>query len=147
MEQLTTKYISPDDFKETFGIDLQAELKDAGELGHRPENFLKLIEDRLETFLDAQFYRQIDKEYPLFTDYQKKHYKRALLEQALYVFRNGDISSDSGYSEERGKIIDRMYIEELSISPNTKQELLLCGLWTRKIKNKRYPSRFGGWIL
>lgn len=133
---LKTKYITTDEFKEYFGIDL------ATELDNQDVSFLKRIEDRIETFLNANFYRNVESEYPLFTQYQKKHYKRALLEQAIYVLKNGDISVDSGYDPERGEIASRKALKNLSIAENCKQELILCGLWCRKIKNKGFIE---GW--
>lgn len=56
----------------------------------------------MATFIDAEFFRKVDEEYPNFTDYQKQHYQLALLEQAIYVFKNGDISVDSGYDYDEG---------------------------------------------
>ena len=127
---LQTKYVSVDEFRDYFvDIDLRAELgTDESALA-----FLKRIEDRMESFIDANFHRQVEREYPVFTDYQKKHYKRALLEQAIYVFRNGDLSVDSGYDKERGVVADINQIRRVAIAPNTKQELMLCGLWSRHI--------------
>ncbi len=130
---LQTKYITLDEFQEYFGIDLRAAFK--GE-----ENalaFLKRIEDRLETFCDSNFNCNIDFKYPHFTQYQKYHYKHALLEQAIYVFKNGDISVDSGYDPEKGEIART---EKYAIAPNCKAELRLCGIWNRNI-----PNMIGWW--
>ena len=140
---LQTKYITTDEFKEYFGIDLREELHDDSNSSNKDIAFLKRIEDRIETFVNANFYRNVSYEYPKFTEYQKKHYKRALLEQAIYVLKNGDISEDSGYDPERGEVIDRSKLKKISIAENCKQELILCGLWCRKIRNKGFG--FEGW--
>lgn len=130
---LQTKYISLDEFEEYFNIDLRSAFS-----GEEPAlAFLKRIEDRLETFCDSKFNANIAYKYPRFTDYQKKHYKLALLEQAIYVFRNGDISVDSGYDPEKGEVGKT---EKYAIAPNCKDNLRLCGIWNRNI-----PSMIGWW--
>lgn len=146
MEQLKSKYITADDFKMYFGIDLDAELKDDDNPSNKVNAFLLRIEDRLASFIDANFYRQVDFEYPSFSDYQKKHYKLALLEQAYYVLYNSDISNDSGYSVNEGLKISREEVHKLKIGDNTKEELLLCGLWCRKIKNRARSGLDGWWL-
>lgn len=143
---IVTKYITPDEFKTYFGIDLEAELKGGANPSDSATAFLKRIEDRLATFINANFYRNVDLEYPEFTDYQKEHYARALLEQAIYVFRNGDISVDSGYDYEHGETASTTTLLFKSIAPNCKQELLLCGLWCRKIKGARANSWYGRYL-
>lgn len=124
---LQTKYITLDEFQEYFNIDLRAAFGSQ----EKAQAFLKRIEDRLETFVDANFNRNIDRLYPDFTQYQKKHYKLALLEQCIYVFKNGDISVDSGYDPEKGELARP---ERYAIAPNCKQNLILCGIWNRCVK-------------
>ena len=143
--ELNTKYITLDDFKIYFGIDLTAQLKDDDNASNKGEAFLRRIENRVAAFIDANFYRNVDLEFPEFSDYQKEHYKLALLEQAIYVFKNGDISVDSGYDYERGIVADRGKISGIAIAENAKQELMLCGLWCRKILSRRRSSYFG-WL-
>lgn len=145
MIELQTKYITLDDFKNYFGIDLEAEMNDSDNLSNNGLAFLKRIENRMETFLNAEFYRNIDIEYPKFTEYQKEHYKRALLEQALYVYKNGDISVDSGLDLDKGEVVSRETIRRNIIGENAQQELILCGLWCRKIKNRGFDNWFDGW--
>lgn len=125
---LQTKYITLDEFKEYFGIDLT----EAFDTDIAATAFLKRIEDRLATFVDSNFNANIDRRFPCFTDYQKKHYKLALLEQAIYIFRNGDISVDSGYDPEKGEVARP---ERYAIAPNCKDNLRLCGIWNRNIPN------------
>lgn len=146
MEELKTKYITADDFKQYFGIDLEAELKEDDNPSNTVNAFLLRIETRMETFLDANFYRNIEREFPNFTDYQKKHYKLALLEQAYYVLTQGDISVDSGYNFEEGIKASREQLHTIKISDNCKEELLLCGLWCRKIRNKIRGGFNDGWL-
>ena len=127
---LQTKYISLDEFNEYFNIDLAAEFGTV----EKAKAFLKRIEDRLATFVDSNFNCNIDMKYPCFTDYQKYHYKLALLEQCIYIFKNGDISVDSGYDPEKGEIAAKPGVK-YAIAPNCKDNLRLCGIWNRNIPN------------
>ena len=142
--ELKTKYITADDFKMYFGIDLEAELKTNDNPSDEVNAFLLRIENRLSAFINATFYKNVDIDYKNFTDYQKEHYKLALLEQANYVLTQGDISVDSGYDVESGIKASREELVKISISPNTMNELILCGLWNRKIKN-RGRGALDGW--
>lgn len=145
--EIKTKYITPDDFKDYFGIDLDLELKSSANPSDTADAFIIRIEDRVATFLDAEFYRKVDQEFPEFTDYQKEHYMKALLEQAIYVFKNGDISVDSGYDYDFGERASNDTLLKKSIAPNCKQHLLLCGLWCRKVKPNRTRGFWGGFGL
>lgn len=127
---LQTKYITKDEFEEYFGINLSSEL--GGDM--EAIRFIKRIEDRLATFVDSNFNCNIDMKYPCFTDYQKYHYKLALLEQCIYIFKNGDISVDSGYDPEKGEVAAKPGVK-YAIAPNCKDNLRLCGIWNRNVPN------------
>lgn len=133
--ELQTKNITLDEFKEWAGIDLQAQMRGDDNPSATAQAFLNREAYRLETFIDSAFYRNVKKEYPNFTDYQKEHYKHALMEQILYVFKNGDISVDSGYDPDDGVKASTGTLNEKSIAPNARRELMLCGLWCREIRN------------
>lgn len=128
--ELLTKYITADEFREYTGIDLAEELKDNSNASDKVNAFLKRIEVRMETFLNAKFFKNVNDLYPNFSDFQKSHYKYALLEQALYVFRNGDISVDSGYDPETLTIANVSKKRLISIAPNAIDHLKLTGLWS-----------------
>lgn len=144
--ELKTKYITEEDFKLFFGIDLSARMKDDDNPSNTANALLFRTEVRIATYLDSNFYRNVDAEYGSFTNYQKEHYKYALLEQVMYVLRNSDISTDSGYDPENGIVADNAKLRELSIAPNCKEHLMLCGLWSRKIKNRTRGGLDGTWI-
>lgn len=148
MKKIQTKYITKDEFKEYSGIDLDATLKDDSNPSNKTNAFIKRIENRMSAYLDANFYRNADKEYPHFTDYQKEHYKYALMEQMIYELRNGEISTDSGYDPEKGEVMNADRLKALIIAPNAKDQLCLCGLWCRKIKGRgRRGSWYGWWFI
>lgn len=144
--ELKTKYITADDFKQYFGIDLEAELKTNDNPSNEVTAFLKRIENRMCAFINARFYKNVDIDYKHFTDYQKEHYKLALLEQANYVLTQGDVSVDSGYDIESGVKADRKILDSIKISSNAIDELILCGLWNRKIKNRGRGALDGWWL-
>ena len=142
--EIKTKYITVDDFKNYFGIDLDLELKAQDNPSNTAVAFLVRVENRMATFLDARFNRRIDVEYPKFTDYQKEHYSLALLEQAYYIFKNGDISVDSGYDFDAGEKADNDTILKKIFGPNVIDNLILCGMWTTQLKGKRTRNIWGG---
>lgn len=143
--ELKTKYITEEDFKDFFGIDLASSFKEDDNPSNQVDAFLRRIEIRIEAYLNANFYRNIESEFPEFTNYQKEHFRYALLEQAMYVLKNGDISVDSGYDQDEGIKATRTQLRELSISQNCKEQLILCGLWCRKI-NTRARSGMDWWM-
>lgn len=128
---LMTKYITLDEFRDYFvDIDLRQALgSDESALA-----FITRIEDRMLSYIDSHFNRNVDREYPYFSEFQKQCYKKALLEQAIYVFRNGDISVDSGIDTDRGEVISRGRLDQASIAPNAINYLRQCGLWNRGVR-------------
>ena len=143
---LQTRYITVDEFKEWSGIDLSV-LRDDANPSNKEVAFLRRIEDRMETLIDVACFRKVSFEYPQFNDYQKEHYKRALMEQAIYIFRNGEISTDSGYDMEKGIVTPQGQLQDLALAPNAKRELEICGLWTKKIRfsDLGWRAGFGWW--
>lgn len=133
MPQILTRYITVDEFKEYFGIDLDASLNDTDNPSNKSVAFLKRVEDSMEVFLNAHFFKKITDLWPWWSDEQKYWYKMALLEQAYYIFKNGDITRDSGYDPERGIVASKHALTEISIAPNTKNYLRMTGLWSAHI--------------
>lgn len=127
---IQTKYITPDEFTEYFGIDLSEELHDTANPSNKVMAFLKRVEDRMEVFLNSHFFKNVSELYPEFSDFQKQHYKLALLEQAYYIFKNGDISTDSGYDPEKGLIANKKQRASITLAPNAIDHLKMTGLWT-----------------
>lgn len=130
---LLSKYITADDFLQFAGENLSGNLVDGDNPSDKENAFIYRIETRLSAYLNANFHQNVDEKYPEFTDYQKEQYKLALLEQCLYVYKNGDISVDSGYEQESGIVAERTTLKSLYIAPNAKTHLVLCGLWSTHI--------------
>ena len=76
------------------------------------------------------------------TEFQIENLQYAILTQAMYVFRNSDISLDSGYDPERGIIAERQKLKDLTISDSALDFLKTAGLYNHKIRNKRRFTRF-----
>ena len=144
-----TKYITPDDFIQYFGIDLGAQLKGNANPSDKANAFIVRLENRMESYLNAHFFKRISDLWPCFTDYQKDKYRMALLEQGIYIFRNGDISIDSGYEPDEGIKINRQDIEELTLAPNAINYLREIGLWNRHLASPSFfgPNGIGGFFF
>ena len=78
------------------------------------------------------------------SDFQKEHYRLALLEQAIYVFKNGDIMVDSGFDPDEGLKISPHEKREIMLSDVAKMHLEMTGLWTRNIRSTAW---FIGWFI
>ena len=139
---IQTRYITAD--REYTGIDLMEEFHADSNPSDQINAFLKRIEDRMEVFLNAHFFKRVSDEWPQFSDFQKQHYKLALIEQAYYVFKNGDISSDSGYDPDKGIVASKHALTELVIAPNAKDHLRMTGLWSAHIGMGGF---FGPWVI
>ena len=138
--QFTPKYISADDYKEYFGEDLANAFHPDDNPSNQVNAFLFRIENRIANYLKGNYLHNIDFYWKKFTDDERKQYKTALLEQAYYVVRNSDISSDSGYDLEEGIKATSSQLKELSIAPNCKDILLSLGLLRRQIRGNWYGS-------
>lgn len=144
---MNTRYITLDEFLAYTGIDLKSKLKSDDNPSRTAEAFLKRCTDRLEAYVEANYHKRIENIYNReLTDYQKEKYKLALIEQALYVFQNGDISVDSGYDPDKGIVSSRHNLKQLAIAPNAINYLLLCGVLTRKVRAKGGFEWGGGWL-
>ena len=140
---LQTKYITIDELRQYEpDLDLEEEFKSK----EKALAFIYRVEVRLATWLDVNYFQKIDQIYPEFSDYQKKHYKLALMEQCIYVFRNGDISVDSGYDPGEGEKSNINTLRNIKIAPNAEENLIVCGLLNREIY-KRYGFGGGRWPL
>lgn len=138
--ELNTRFITTDDFKAYFGIDLEKSFKGSDNQSMASKGFIERETNRLEAYISARLDKNMEWLYPYMSDFQKRHYKLALLEQCYYVFINGEISTDSGFDKERGPLATNGQLSAKSIAPNTINELLTCGIWNANIR-----GRIGWW--
>jgi hypothetical protein len=145
---LKTRYITAEDFKIYFGIDLANSLNNGSTPNDNPSqlaaSFIMRVENRMQAYLQAEYFRNILFIYPKFTNYQKEEYKLALLEQVFFNLRNGDISTDSGYNPEIGVITNNEKLHRINLSENAKDHLMACGLLSRHIGGSNHAGNW--WI-
>ena len=134
--EIKSRYVNADEFKIYSGIDLAQNFNGNANPSDQVEGFIFRVETLLENWINAQFFRTITQEFPKLTDNQKKYYKIALMEQMIYILRNGDITTDSGYNMTSGKIADVNDINKIIICRNTLDALKCAGILTTKIRKR-----------
>lgn len=133
------RFISSDDFYNYWGIDLIEKLKSSGNPSNKANIFLRRIENNLMSWIDANTFRNVSW-YDL-SDFQLENFKYALLEQAMYIYRNTDISLDSGYDPERGIIVERSTLDSITVCSTALNFLKTAGLYNLNVTNRlRYPG-------
>lgn len=153
MINMQPEFISTDDFFNYWGINLESKLNTGDNRSNFANMFLKRIEDRVMSWIDANTFRNIpwenlksdykvENEYEQkYIDIQKDYWRKALLEQAMYVFRNGDIGQDSGYDQEKGVIAPSENLQSIEICRPCINFLKCAGLYNHNIQNTfRYTS-------
>lgn len=131
---IKSKYLSADEFYEMSGIDLNAVLKDDFNPSTKADRFIIDRENELETFVLANYHKSVKKFWECKTnDFQKEHFKRAIMYQCKYVLINGDIANDSGFDFDEGVKAKQVDLYTKSISRQAIDELRICGLANRTI--------------
>lgn len=147
--EIKSRYVNADEFRIYSGIDLAQNFSDNDNPSDQIEGFIFRIETLLENWINAHFFKVLTSEYPRFSDNQKRLYKIALMEQMIYVLRNGDISTDSGYNVANGKVADINDINKVVICRNTIDALKTAGIITTRIRSRAGFFRGGmnGWFF
>jgi hypothetical protein len=128
------KFVTPMDFYNYHGIDLNAMLKVNNNVSNKANIFLMQIESRIMSWIDSHTFRNIRWE-ELEGD-RLENFQKAILTQAMYVYRNSDIAMDSGYDPEKGIIAAREELEKIEISRATIDFLVAAGLFNLNIENR-----------
>ena len=139
--ELKAKFVTVDDFKNYWGIDLRDKLRSNDNISNQAEIFLARVEDRLLNWLDSNTFRKI--RYEMLTPYQVEQLQKAILTQALYTWKNGDLGVDSGYDAERGVVTKRSDLIVLEVCQAAIDYLKNAGLFNQKMRNYRRTLR--GW--
>lgn len=139
-------FVTPDDFMNYYGIDLDAELKDNDTPvdSNKANNFLMRVEDDFLNWCDANMgtriygkWEDVSSNKDIFESVQK-----AVIKQAFWVFRNGETMSDSGYDPQRGELMAMGTLATRYVSPAAIDIMKNSGLFTHKMQNRR---RYGNW--
>lgn len=138
------KFVTPDDYNNFFGRNLNAMLKIKDNTSNVANIFLMHVEDKILNRIDATSFRMNRWEVEDLSELQLENLQKAILYQAEYVIRNGDIFSDSGYDLEKGEVISIEKLQKIAVCRTSIDLLKNGGLFNQVIKNRRrYPEFFG----
>ena len=153
MINVMPQFVTADDFYNYWGINLNERMKPGTNVSNKTNIFLRSVEDRLMSWIDANTFRVYDWDYfkgkaEYLNDREKKiaevridYWKKAILNQAMYVYRNSNIGLDSGYDPEKGVIASSVELQAIEICRPTIDLIKSAGLYNHVIKNvPRYTS-------
>ena len=129
------RFVKIDDYFNYTGKNLSEMLQLNANESNQANIFLKNVESDLMSRVDAISFRIYPWEH--LSPFQLECLQEAIILQADYVIRNGDMMSDSGYEPERGFVASMDRIQEVALSPKSKDRLIKCGLLNHVIKNRR----------
>lgn len=136
------RFVSPSDFENYWGLNLNAALKSDNNMSNKANTFLKIVEDRLMSWIDSNSFRNTDwdeiKEY----DHMYECFQKAILTQAMYVYRNSDIALDSGYDPDSGFVAKKGELQSVVICEAALNYLREGGLFNQVIGNTRRVMNF-----
>ena len=111
MLDITTKYITADDYKNIKGIDLSIEIVDDDNPSNKVNRFIKDMTDWCCRYLANKYAinelnPNLDDQWSKLAPFRRNQFKLGVIEQIEYCLNNGLISKDSGINKETGQIID-----------------------------------------
>lgn len=134
------RFVRPSDFDNYTGKNLRALLRVPNGGQNACNLFLMQIEDMLLTRVDVMTFR--NNAWEDLTEFQLECLQKAIIYEAEYILRNGDLFTDSGYDEEKGIVITQEQLNKIAICSVSKDYLIRCGLWNHVITNRRRYTRF-----
>lgn len=137
------KFVSVDDFKNYWGLDLRNILRSDDNESNQAERFLARVEDRLMNWIDNHTFRRIKYENLHANPRQYENWQKAILTQAMYMFKNGDLGIESGLDTEKGIIAPRSDLVELEVCQAAIDYLSNAGLFNLNVKNR--PRTLNGY--
>lgn len=143
MMDITPRYVTVDDFDAYHNVNLREMLRSGANESNAANAFLFRVENLLMARIDSQTFRRF--RYEELKGKQLEAFQMAILEQAMYTFRNGDLGMDSGYDAEKGMIASKADIEGIIVCDNAITILSNAGLWNLVMKNR--PRKFGGGFI
>lgn len=130
----TPRFVTPSDFENYTGHNLNYLLKAAENESNKANLFLMDIEETLLARIDATSFRVTD--WNNLTDFQLESLQKAIIKQAEYILRNSDLFTDSGYDLEKGEVISIDKLQRIVICRSSIDLLKNCGLFNQVISNK-----------
>jgi len=130
------KFVTVDDFKNYWGMDLRNMLRSDNNDSNQAERFLARVEDRLMQWIDNNTFRRIRYEDLKFRPTQYENWQKAILTQAMYMYKNGDLGMDSGYNSETGIVTGQADLKEIEVCQAAINYLSNAGLFNLNVKNR-----------
>lgn len=129
-------YVTPDDFKNVYQVDLRELLKSNNNNSFKAEAFIAMVTSHLKNWIDCNTFRRI--QYEDLTEYQYEQWQRAILAQVYYTYREGAkaLGLASGIDDEQGVVIQPEAIYQMEICPATINYLSNAGLFNLVMKNR-----------
>jgi hypothetical protein len=134
------KFVTPTDFENYWGTNLNEVLKDTSNLSNKANMFLKQVEDEIISHINARTNRTYD--WDNLTPYQYEHMQMAVLIQANYELLNGKIGLDSGYDPAKGLVATPSSLNAIRICGEAIEQLKAGALYNQNIQNRRRFTRF-----
>lgn len=133
--------VTPDDFKNFFGIDLTYVLRGSDNDSNYPFVFLNMVQDFLIDWCDERGFRRV--KFNNLTGMQLEYFKKAVLYQAYYVWKNGSVGLglESGYDAEKGIVIDATNLQRVEVPERVVTLLHKSGLFNLKMRNRPRVTR------
>lgn len=138
MIRTEARFVKPDDYFNFFGENLYQKLRAKDNESNKVDIFLMNIEDIMLTKIDKMSFRVDD--FNRLTEFQKECLQKAILFQAEYIVRNGNLFTDSGYDPEKGFVADYEKIQNAALCQAAVDKLVICGLINHNIRNRRRYS-------
>lgn len=135
------RFITPSDYYNYWGVDLNWALKSDNNTSNKANTFLKIVEDRVMSFIDSNSARKVEWDEIWDYPYMLENFQKALLTQAKYVFMNTDIMMDSGYDPDNGLHVEKDKLQSVAISEATLNFLRMSGLFDQNLSGLRRGIR------
>lgn len=129
--------ITPDDFKNKFGIDLSNILRDSDNDSNYPFIFLRMVQDFLIDWCNNHGFVRM-RSFSDMSSIQFESFQEAVLYQAYYTWKNGAVGLglESGFDAERGSAVNGSDIERIEVPNRVISLLHNSGLFNLKMKNR-----------
>lgn len=133
--------VTPDDFKNKFGMDLAKILRSSDNDSNYPYIFLNMVQEFLIDWCDEQGFRRV--RFEDLWGMQLDYFKNAVLYQTYYAWKNGAVALglDSGYDAEKGIVITGEDLQRVGVPNRVVTLLHKSGLFNLKMRNRPRISR------
>lgn len=134
------RFVTIDEFDNYWAMNLRNMLRGGANESNSADRFLARVERRLMSFIDNNTFRRY--KYEELKGHQLSAFKEAIIVQAMYVYKNGDLGMESGFDTEKGFVAKRNELVEITLCQDAIDILSNAGLWNMVMKNR--PRKFGG---